>query len=90
VVLLVAGGAFMLLRALDVHRSARSAEGPGGLLGARLALVWGLVGTLALVTAAVTAWTLVRRPRPRTLRLEDVPPPGGVARRASPPASRPP
>ena len=69
----------MAWRAWDVNRVARLAQGSEALLASRLALVWGLVAALALLTAAVTALSLRRRGPRRTLRLEDVPPPGPEA-----------
>jgi hypothetical protein len=72
VALLAVGGAYMIWRGAE----ARSALGPLGggeaLLGSRLALVWILMGALALLTAAGGALSLRRRPPKRTLRLGDL------------------
>jgi hypothetical protein len=84
VALLAVGGAYMVWRAVE----ARSAStGPGGgeaLIGSRLALVWALVGALALLTAAAAALSLRPRRRSKTLHLGDVPrengPPGATPR----------
>ena len=59
----------MLARAWELHHAARGADS-GALLGSRLALVWALVGALALVTAAGAALSLRRRRRRATLHLD--------------------
>jgi len=70
-VLLVVGGAFMLWRALEAHRAARTLGGADGALEGRVALVWALVGALALLTAASAALSLRARAPRKTLRLGD-------------------
>jgi uncharacterized membrane protein len=73
IALLVAGGVYMLIRAVELLRTARAAGEPSSAtLAGRLALVWGLVGLLALLTAASAAWSLRRRRRPKTLHLDDL------------------
>ena len=67
--LLAAGGGFMLWRALEGRRAASTLEGSGAVLASRLALVWALVGVLALVTAATAALSLRPHRRGGTLRL---------------------
>ena len=61
VALLLAGGGFMLWRALEGRRALPTLEGSDATLASRLALVWALMGVLALVTAAMAALSL--RPR---------------------------
>jgi hypothetical protein len=74
VVLLLVGGGYMLVRAAELYRSGRAAGDPAAAtLSGRLALVWGLMGLLALLTAASAAWSLRRRRPRKTLRLDDVP-----------------
>jgi hypothetical protein len=73
VLLLAAGGAVMLWRAREAGRAAPALDGPGALLASRLALIFTLVGILALLTAATAALALRARPPRRTLRLGDPP-----------------
>jgi len=61
----------MLWKAAGSHRAARQVPGADGLLLDRLALVWGLVGALALATAAVALLSLRSRARRHTLQLKD-------------------
>lgn len=83
-VLLVAGAAFMLAKAWDAWSGADEA-GPGGVLLRRIAVVEALVAALALAAAVVALVSLRRRPRTRTLRLDDLAPPPG----SHPPGPRP-
>jgi membrane protein implicated in regulation of membrane protease activity len=71
--LLTLGGGFMLWRAFDARRAAQALEGADAALASRMALVWALVGALALVTAAAAALALRPRRRHRSLRLDDLP-----------------
>jgi hypothetical protein len=71
--LLAVGGAYMVWRAALARSASRGLGGGDALLGSRLALVWALVGALALVTAAAAALSLRPRGRRKTLRLGDVP-----------------
>jgi hypothetical protein len=72
VVLLAVGGAWMLWRGAIARSAARPVEGGDALLGSRLALVWILMGALALATALSAAASLRRRPPKRTLHLDDL------------------
>jgi membrane protein implicated in regulation of membrane protease activity len=79
--LLAVGGGYMLWRALEALRAARALEGPEAALASRMAVLWGLVGALALLTAAAAALALRPRRRQKSLRLDDLrrgggPPPG--------------
>ena len=76
-VLLAVGGAFILWRALEAHRAARALGGSDGALEGRVALVWALVGALALLTAASAALSLGARAPRKALRLGEI----GDARR---------
>ena len=67
--LLFTGGAYMLWRAWASWSGAAGLEPSDALLQRRFALVWALVGILALGTAAVAVLSLRRRPRRRTLHL---------------------
>jgi hypothetical protein len=69
VALLTLGGVFMLARAWEAHRAARLVGDSGALLASRVAVVWALVGVLALVTAVGSALALRRRRRRATLHL---------------------
>ncbi|GEJ56271.1 hypothetical protein [Anaeromyxobacter diazotrophicus] len=71
--LLAAGGGFMLWRAAEARRAARALEGGEAALASRMALVWALVGALALLTAAAAALALRPRRRQKSLRLDDLP-----------------
>jgi hypothetical protein len=74
IALLLVGGVYMLVRAVELWRVARGGADGATSLAWRLGLVWGLVGVLALLTAASAAWSLRRRPPNKTLRLDDLPP----------------
>ncbi|HZY03467.1 MAG TPA: hypothetical protein VFF02_08190, partial [Anaeromyxobacteraceae bacterium] len=63
---------------------ARALPGPEQALQERLALVYGLVGVLAILTGLVAALAARPRPRRHTLHLGQREPPGGPA--ASPPS----
>ncbi len=67
------GGVYMLVRAVELVRAGRSADAGAATLAGRLGLVWGLMGVLALLTAASAAWSLRRRPPKKTLHLDDLP-----------------
>ncbi|MFL5262583.1 MAG: hypothetical protein ACJ79R_11205 [Anaeromyxobacteraceae bacterium] len=73
IALLAVGGASMVWRAVETRSASRGIGGGDALLGSRLALVWALVGALALLTAAAAALSLRPRGRGKTLRLGDVP-----------------
>jgi hypothetical protein len=79
--LLTVGGVFMLLRALEAHRAARGLAGSEAALQGRVALVWALVGVLALLTAASAALSLRARAPRKMLRLGDVERPGPAGER---------
>jgi hypothetical protein len=72
IALLVIGGVFMLVRAVELGRAGRFQGLHTATLAERLALVWGLMGVLALLTAAGAAWSLRRRRHRHTLHLDDV------------------
>jgi hypothetical protein len=72
--LLLAGGAYMLWRALEARRLARLLSGGDAVLQQRLALVWALVGALAILTGLGVLYLLRPRRRRRTLVLGDRPP----------------
>jgi hypothetical protein len=74
VVLLSAGGLWLVWRALGAYRAAGALEPGGALLGSRMALVLGLMGVLALLAAASGALALRRRPPRQTLHLGHLPP----------------
>lgn len=74
IALLVVGGVYMLVRAVELWRGARGGTDGPSTLAWRLALVWALMGVLALLTAASAAWSLRRRPPEKTLHLDDLPP----------------
>jgi hypothetical protein len=73
VALLATGGGFMLWRAVEAHRAAYTLEGADAALASRMALVWALVGALALLAAAAAALALRPRHRRKSLRLDDLP-----------------
>jgi len=91
--LLWAGGGWALWWAWRSHGRARALPGAERALHHRLALVYGLVGVLAILTGLVAALSARRRPRRHTLHLgapaggDGVPPapdrggPGGSAER---------
>jgi hypothetical protein len=74
-ILLVVGGGFMAWRAWETRGAALSRTGAERVLGERLALVMGLVGALALLTALVVTWQLRRRERRHSLHLPGIRPP---------------
>jgi hypothetical protein len=70
-ILLVVGGAFMLWKAFDANRGARSLADGDALLLQRIAIIEALVGVLALGAAAFAVAALRPRRRKRTLDLHD-------------------
>lgn len=70
-ILLVVGGAFMLWKAFDASRGARSLADGDALLLQRIAIIEALVGVLALGAAAFAVAALRPRRRKRTLDLHD-------------------
>ncbi|BDG06008.1 hypothetical protein [Anaeromyxobacter oryzae] len=72
--LLLVGGVFMLVKALEARRAAADA-GSGALLLQRVALVEALVGILALGASAMAVLALRGRKRTHSLRLRDLDPP---------------
>jgi hypothetical protein len=80
-VVLIAGGAFMIWRGVTARGVAPAMQRGDTLLGERMAVVWILVGALALVTAVGAALSLRPRRRGRTLRLDEPHHPPGGARR---------
>jgi hypothetical protein len=70
-ILLATGGAFMLWKAFDASREARSLADGDGLLLQRIAIIEALVGVLALGAAAFAAAALRPRRRKRTLDLHE-------------------
>ncbi len=78
-ILLWAGGGWALWWAWRSHGRARTLQGAERLLNDRLALVYALVGALAILTGLVAALAVRRRVRRHTLRLGGPPgePPGG-------------
>jgi len=73
--LLAVGGAYMLWHAWAARRAAGASGWGDAPPGARLAVVWALVGALALLTAAGAAMSLRHRPPRKTLRLDGASPP---------------
>lgn len=73
VALLLVGGGYLLARAAELYRGRGAADPAAATLAGRLALVWGLMGVLALLTAASAAWSLRAGRKRKTLRLDDVP-----------------
>jgi hypothetical protein len=71
VVLLAAGGLWLLARAAQVWRGPGPADPAAAVLQSRLAIVQALVAALALLTAAAAASSLRRRRRAPTLRLRE-------------------
>ncbi len=82
--LLWAGGGWALWWAWRTYGRAGALAGPERALHQRLALVYALVGGLAVLTGLVAALATRPRPRRHTLHLDRRGPPGGGA--ASPPA----
>ncbi|HEX8908166.1 MAG TPA: hypothetical protein VF805_03125 [Anaeromyxobacteraceae bacterium] len=81
--LLAVGGGYMLWRAVEALRAARALQGAEAALASRMAVLWGLMGALALFTAAAAALALRPRRRRKSLHLDDLrrgggpPPPSG-------------
>ncbi len=71
--LLLVGGAYMLWRAFQARRLARLLGTADALLQERLALVWALVGALAILTGLGAIYLLRPRKHRRTLVLGDRP-----------------
>jgi len=69
--LLLVGGAYMLWRAFEARRLARLLSAPDALLQQRLALIWALVGALAILTGLGVLYLLRPRRHRRTLLLGD-------------------
>lgn len=69
VLLLVAGGAFMLVKAYESSLGSRALAGGDALLLQRIAMIEALVGVLALGAAAFAAAALRKRRRRRSLDL---------------------
>jgi hypothetical protein len=77
--LLLAGGAYMLWRAVEARRVSRLLSAADAVLQDRVALVEGLVGLLAVLTGLAALLALRHRPRRHTLHIEGEPPgPGPV------------
>ncbi len=85
-VLLWVGGGWALWWAWRSHSRARTLEGADRLLRDRLALVYALVGALAILTGLVAALALRRRPRRHLLHLRG---PRGPESGEPPPGQRP-
>jgi hypothetical protein len=79
--LLWAGGGWALWWAWRAHGRARALPGPEQALQERLALVYGLVGVLAILTGLVAALAARPRPRRHTLHLRGGGRPPSGARR---------
>jgi hypothetical protein len=77
VALLAVGGVFMLWRAAEAWRASNALESGAAALQNRVALIEGLVGVLALLTAAGAALSLRKRRRRASLQLGSD---GGVER----------
>lgn len=75
--LLLLGGGYMLWRAQEARRLARLLPPATSVLQSRLALVWALVGALAIVTGLGVLAMLRPRRRPKTLQLRERPPGDG-------------
>jgi hypothetical protein len=69
VLLLSAGGFWMLWRAWAMHSAIAGLADAEAALQQRLALVWALMGALAVATAAAALRSLRPRPRQHTLHL---------------------
>ncbi len=72
--LLLIGGGYMIWRALHARSLARLLPGPDALLQQRLALIWGLVGALAILTGIGALYLLRPRRHRQTLILGRRPP----------------
>lgn len=93
--LLVTGAGFMFWKAWQSRAASRALEGAEAALAGRIAVVFALVGLLALLTGAVALASLRRRPRVQTLQLEGLstppsPPPGTSGILPAPPGSKEP
>ncbi len=75
--LLLVGGAYMIWRALHARSLARLLPGPDALLQQRLALIWALVGALAILTGLGALYLLRPRRHRQTLTLGPRPPGDG-------------
>jgi len=75
--LLLVGGAYMLWRAFEARRLARLLAAADAVLQQRLALVWALVGALAILTGLGVLYMLRPRRRRRTLQMGEQPPVAG-------------
>ncbi len=75
--LLLVGGAYMIWRGLHARSLARALPGPDALLQQRLALIWALVGALAILTGLGALYVLRPRQHRKTLSLGHRPPGGG-------------
>lgn len=90
--LLAVGAGFMWWRSALSWRAARTLPGDPGILQGRLALVFALMGLLALLTAGVALGSLRPRRRHPTLKLGGAPRPGSNPEnpaRLPPPGDRP-
>jgi len=74
--LLLVGAAFMLWKGWQSFAASRALDGPEAVLAGRIAVVFALIGLLALLTGAIALSSLRRRPRLHTLRLGGLPAPG--------------
>lgn len=83
--LLAIGAGFMWWRSALAWRASRQLPGDPGVMQGRLALVFALMGLLALLTAGIALTALRTRKRVPTLRLRG--PPGGAG--APPPGANP-
>jgi hypothetical protein len=72
--LLAAGAGFMFWRALEARRAAAALEGGDAVLFSRLALVFGLMGLLAVLAAGMALTALRGRKRAPSLHLDGRPP----------------
>jgi membrane protein implicated in regulation of membrane protease activity len=86
--LLAVGGAYLAWRAVVARRAAAALGGSDALLGSWLALVWLLVGVLALLTAVAITLSLRRKPPQRTLHLRDLHGGDGSRAHGRPPPDR--
>jgi hypothetical protein len=82
--LLAVGAGFMWWRSALSWRAARVLPGDAGLLQGRLALVFALMGLLAMLTGLVALGSLRQRQRQPTLKLGASPPGANPASRLPP------
>ena len=73
IALLTLLGGYLLVRGCQGRGEARHLALPEAFLGSRLALVATLLGAVALLTAALAALALLRRPRTRRPLFEEEP-----------------